>query len=367
MSRTVDYLPFSINIGSNVQGQSSYVIEPIRLTGHQAGVAKSAVVNKSLRQSSVMVAALANMLSEALDVDLFDNGDVAALTALLQDVILGGRKGILTAPTTFYVRSTGSDNNDGLTPSSAWATPQHAWNELFLHHNTNGQRVLIDIGAGTFPPLIISNPVIGGGYLEIYGAGMGSTTINADNAIAIFLTNNSFANVHDMKLQSNGTDFNTGFNLFLYHNSIMDAHSIHFGTTGGWGTPQNGCHILAGIGSMLYLGQFNTNTAYTVSGDAACFVNCSEGSVAAFANAVITLSGTRNWRESGIVSTSGSVVSFYSLENQTPCAFIGTATGSRFAVDGVSRISTATGGDVNWIPGSVPGSWVNNNVQFNYT
>ena len=362
MARTVDYLPFAINVGSNVEGQSSYVIEPIRLTGHQAGVAKSAVMNKTLRQSSVMTAALANLLSEALDVDVLDDGDVEALTALLQDVVMGGRVAILTAPTTFYVRTNGSDNNDGLTPSTAWATPQHAWDEIFYRHNLNGQYVGVDIGNGTFPEIMIYGEAVGGGYLDVYGAGMGSTTLSAADGKAVYLDNGAKALVRDMKLQSAGMSFSAGCNLFLYNNSMVDVRNINFGRTE---VANGGTHMVCGIGSIIYGGQWNVNNTYTISGDASNFVNCGKGSTIGFANVVITLVGTPHFSFANITTSIQSNVTFANTVGQTPCAWSGGATGVRFYVDGTSSIFTGTG-DVNWIPGSVAGSWVNNNVQGNY-
>lgn len=52
--------------------------------GYQAGTALSALVNKTLRQSSVMAAAVAQMISDTLGIDVNDDGNVATLTANLK-------------------------------------------------------------------------------------------------------------------------------------------------------------------------------------------------------------------------------------------------------------------------------------------
>lgn len=364
MARTVDYIPFSTNTGANIQGQSSYVIEPIRLTGHQAGVAKSAVVNKTLRQSSVMVAALANMLSEALDVDVLDDGDVDALMGLLQDVVLGGRSTILTTDVVYYIRTGGSNSNDGLTPSTAFATPQKAFDTILYELNLNGYMATIDIGNGTFSSLAMIGDVFAGN-LEVRGAGKGSTTIDGVNSPAIYLDVGARALISDMKLQSSGTGFNNGHNITIYNNSVMDLNEIHFGHTEGSGSPPNGAHINCGIGSTVYMGQWDRSSVYTIGNSAYAFIITTQGSVIGIANAAVTLTGTPAWSGYGIACVNNSSINFNNYAGQQVCSFTGAATGPRFLVDGTSTIGTGTG-DANWLPGSTAGSWVNSNLQLNY-
>lgn len=75
---TNDFLPFATAGGANVQSQSDYAAEPARLAGVIAGTARSALANKSWRQSSTMASALGAYLA-ANGYDALDNGDVNAL------------------------------------------------------------------------------------------------------------------------------------------------------------------------------------------------------------------------------------------------------------------------------------------------
>lgn len=53
---------------------------------------------------------------------------------------------------TFYVATTGSDSNDGLSSATAWATLQRAFNAIPQGYNAN---LVIQLGAGTFESAII--------------------------------------------------------------------------------------------------------------------------------------------------------------------------------------------------------------------
>ena len=99
----------------------------------------------------------------------------------------------LAANRTYYVRTDGSDSNDGLTNSSggAFLTIQHAVNvaralDLAIY------TVTIQVGAGTFAENVSIGPLVGGANtatpLIILGAGYASTTIGAGSGNAIVAT-----------------------------------------------------------------------------------------------------------------------------------------------------------------------------------
>lgn len=370
MARTVDYLPFAINVGSNVEGQSSYVIEPIRLTGHQAGVAKSAVMNKSLRQHSVMVAALANLLSEALDVDVLDDGDVEALKNMLQDVLMGGRSSILTADLTLYVRTAGSNSNDGLTPTTAFATVQYAVDYAFTHLQLNGFILTIDIGPGTFTgATIIAAPMVGQrgiAGLLISGAGKGSTTLTSQAPVFHFVAGGAGI-ISNMRMTSpGGTAWGDG-SCIMCHNSQVLAFDIDFGPATNAGGGAFGDQIHSSIASSVQLGNIDKDYFYNISGGGRTFAAAYAGSTITIWNAKFTITGTPAYSGSFIQCSGSANVQCFSVAPGTGTTFSGATTGIRYWVDGVSTIRTTPGGaPPNFFPGSLPGVVVNNNLQQNY-
>jgi hypothetical protein len=370
MARVVDYLPFAINVGANVEGQSSYVIEPIRLTGHQAGVAKSAVMNKSLRQHSVMVAALANLLSEALDIDVLDDGDVESLKNILQDVLMGGRSTILTTDMTLYVRTAGSNSNDGLTPTTAFATVQYAVDYAFTHLQLNGFILTIDVGGGTFSGATnIVAPMVGqrgSGGLLIMGAGKGSTTLSSQAPVFHFAAGGAGILTNMRMTSTGGTAWGDG-SLIMAHNSQVLAFDIDFGAATSLGGGSFGDQIHSSISSSVQLGNVDKDYFYNISGGGRCFAAAYAGSVITIWNAKFTLTGTPAYSGAFIQSSGSASVQCFLVAPGTGTAFSGAATGPHYWVDGASTIRTTYGdGNATFFPGSTPGVVVNNNLQLNY-
>lgn len=65
MSGTNEILPFaSTNTGTNLLTQAEYAADAQRTTGNQPGIARSKLVNKSLRQASLLAAGLAEFIAD---------------------------------------------------------------------------------------------------------------------------------------------------------------------------------------------------------------------------------------------------------------------------------------------------------------
>ena len=82
---TTDFLPFATATGANVESQATYAGLSSTANGFSAGTAASAQVNKVLRQSSFMVAAIAEMLV-GFGISTADDGN---LTNLVNDLLAG--------------------------------------------------------------------------------------------------------------------------------------------------------------------------------------------------------------------------------------------------------------------------------------
>jgi len=84
---TIDYKPIANGVGANVVSQGQYLTDLAPggslETGYVSGTAQSNQVNKTVRQSSVMTAAVATFISNQLITDVLDDGNVTALTALV--------------------------------------------------------------------------------------------------------------------------------------------------------------------------------------------------------------------------------------------------------------------------------------------
>lgn len=87
---TVDYLPIANAAGAAVESQADYSGDATLPNGYQTGIVTQLKFNKSLRQLSVMVAAIANYISQQLNIDVLDDGNVANLVTNLQNAIVTG-------------------------------------------------------------------------------------------------------------------------------------------------------------------------------------------------------------------------------------------------------------------------------------
>lgn len=87
---TNDFLPFAGGAGANVLTQAAYVAQAaLRSNGFSAGTAQSAQLNKVWRQSSIMAAALAQMISDNTGADVLDDGTTATILANLENAVAG--------------------------------------------------------------------------------------------------------------------------------------------------------------------------------------------------------------------------------------------------------------------------------------
>jgi len=78
-----DFLPFAVGAGANVLTQAQYAALSAVASGYSAGVAQSAAINKTLRQSSIMAAVLAQFIVQRTGENVIDDGTTATILANL--------------------------------------------------------------------------------------------------------------------------------------------------------------------------------------------------------------------------------------------------------------------------------------------
>lgn len=76
-----DFLPFAAASGANVLDQADYAAASATATGFVSGVASSQAVNKTLRQTSIIAAAIAKFIVNEIDADVIDDGTLDTIIA----------------------------------------------------------------------------------------------------------------------------------------------------------------------------------------------------------------------------------------------------------------------------------------------
>lgn len=94
-----DFLPFATGSTANVLSQPAYAALPAVATGYQSGVAQSAALNKTWRQSSIMSAVLAQFIADRSGSNAVDDGTTATLLANLKQAVTAGYNGFVSHST----------------------------------------------------------------------------------------------------------------------------------------------------------------------------------------------------------------------------------------------------------------------------
>lgn len=87
----IDYQPIATGAGANVDSQANFQGSGYQTNGFTAGVAQSAQMNKVWRQSSMIAAAVANVISQVLGgINVLDDGNLTNLVNLLLQMLFNG-------------------------------------------------------------------------------------------------------------------------------------------------------------------------------------------------------------------------------------------------------------------------------------
>ena len=250
---------------------------------------------------------------------------------------------LLTADRTYYVRTDGSDSNDGTadTAGGAWLTLQHAWEWVSTNLRQNGFVVTIQVADGTYSAGIdtYNNPVSPTGV--VYLRGNPTTPANVHINLSYFYFVNLAYTVHISGFKITGSP---GSSLVAASNNSF----VYVGTN-----PGN-----LEVGGMVFAGDFNVallafqqSTIYyegTMSfvspgSSVGGIANIVDNSIGVILPDDITFSGTWPFLGSVLSATTSSYLFFY-----TGSITGGTVTGTRYYADMYSfpDISATPPGDV---------------------
>jgi hypothetical protein len=243
---------------------------------------------------------------------------------------------VLTANRTYYVRTDGSDSNNGLsnTAGGAFLTLQKAVNTVAAL-DLSIYNVTIQIADGTYTGAVVVNgPWIGSGTVTLLGnSGTPANVLlstGASNAITV--QNGGALAVKDLKLTNTGT-----FLLVAQTGGFISFANLDFGACGAQQirTSDNG--------------RITASGNYTISGGGAYHVTCVGCSAVRIQNRTVTLTGTPAF------ATAFANAQLCSATLFNGCTFSGSATGPRYEAIQNGVLYT-NGGGANYFPGDSVGS-----------
>ena len=244
------------------------------------------------------------------------------------------------AAANYYVSTTGSDSNDGLTSGTAWLTIQHAWNVL-LTLDLQGQAVVVNIAAGTYTAgmvAVFNAPT--GGTVTFNGAG--ATTIISKTGGQCFQVALApcTVTVQNMKLKT------------ITSGSCLEAYGPGSVIYVGPGVTFDACaqyHMYAASGGEIAVGY-----GYTISGSAtnAHYGAITDGLILVNNGLTVTVSASVSFGTAFAYATNGALIS-----SVTTTFSLGgnTVTGPRFAVSEDGIIDTAST-SLTYFPGTTGGT-----------
>lgn len=166
-----DILRFADNdTGTNLLTQAEYLVDPQREIGNQPGIARSKLVNKVLRQSSLIAAAVAQFIANNQAIDVTDDLDPADLVTYLTEALGNGlaptlRNQVVTA---FDTVGTGAAYTLTTDPvQAAYVAGKTRLNVTFHTANTTTTPTLNVDGLGAAPIKVLGaanskvDPIIG--------------------------------------------------------------------------------------------------------------------------------------------------------------------------------------------------------------
>lgn len=248
---------------------------------------------------------------------------------------------LLTAGRIYYVRTDGSDSNDGLldSPSGAFLTWQKAFDAI-ARLDINGQQVTVqhgtEVGVKTFTVPTTINTMTGGGTIQVLGSStVGNTVFNVVGADPFKLFDTHIAVNFDQMTLLGGT---LGCISILYDSIGTIGGNVHFGVAA---FAHVYIHDAQAIGLLL-------GSTYKIDGGGGyhIFIN---GGFVFHESCIVTLTGTPAFAGAFVQAINGGVIQCINLFTA------GAATGPRFFADSNGVINTF-GQGVNIFPGNVAGT-----------
>jgi hypothetical protein len=244
----------------------------------------------------------------------------------------------LTANRTYYVATTGSDTNDGLTSGAAFATLQKAYN-IVSALDLSGMTVTIQVAAGTYSSGVsATTPQVGAGSICF----VGDTTTPSNVLVSTTNANCFSASGPSVIIYVAGFKLvaaTSGRGLFATNNGVININgAMEFGACATH-------HIIASSFGLVNC----SSGAITISGGSVDFVNAQQQGTIVLQGTTVTLTGTPAFSSA---FANSALLGMLSLALMT---FSGSATGKRYSATSNSVIYTAGGGST-YFPGSTDGT-----------
>lgn len=252
----------------------------------------------------------------------------------------------LRANATFYVSTSGSDfTGDGLTPGTAWRTPQHAWNAINAYVDANGYFITISIGPGSYGNFQTNQSIVPNcptvtfqGDEETPGNVVFNGATGYPAALCTSPTLVFFRGIRFKGMMTMGSGYE-GCGLASVDLGNVYVDKCDFAACAAYQMVADDRGALSAY-----------NGSYTISGGALVHVAAAANGILSINACSLVISGTPNYSRAFAEAVRCGVVQFWITS-----AVTGAATGVRYHATLNGVVDTETGGNVNALPGNAAG------------
>ena len=345
MTFSNDFKAFAIGGGANVETPSAWAADTSLALGFQSGQASSTKFNTALRQSTSIMAMIAQFTADYGPGNVQDNGVIATLETQFSAALisyLSTRLPTYYVPiipqTIFYVATTGNDSNPG-TLALPFATLAGA--KTYISQFSAPSGVTINVAAGTYTSASNTLAFSAGKTLvagwTIVGAGVGSTIIDASaTGCWGFTTNGDTVTVSGLMVKHYNGAFSAQSGGIMYVGAIaaqgVGSTSSTYGAGNSGTISINGPQTLTGTVGSIFSGTSGGDMTCGYTGGAAAAFNVSgltitiSTAVMGLAAALVLYPANTTWTgtpggtgQRFSVGTAGGVNSFGSGYQYFPC------------------------------------------------
>jgi hypothetical protein len=244
---------------------------------------------------------------------------------------------VLTATRTYYVRTDGSDSNNGLanTSGGAFLTIQRGVDEVANTLDISAQAVVIRVADGAYNAPVILKPFVGSGTVVLRGnvASPANVTITLSGANCVAANTAGRWHVEGLKLSVTSG----GFNCIDASTTALSFALLVFGAS-------TGHHLVASRG-----GSVTASGNYEISGNANFHISAQHQGLVFVNNRTVTLTGTPAFTYGFVFSSAGSEVYAPGM------TFVGAATGPYYAAT-LNGVIDTSGAMTPYFPGNAAGT-----------
>jgi hypothetical protein len=251
----------------------------------------------------------------------------------------------LTAPLSLYVNAaTGSDTNNGLSPTTAFATPQAAWNFIMQRLDVGGQSITVHMADGSYPPLRCEGSPVGAGTAGVtfFGDDVSPTSCVISNAIgtAVAVIGGAIVTLRGVHLQAAGSNqiySESGSGLSCV-GGLAIVNNVDFGTC-------SYAHMLAQAGGQIV----TYGTPYSISSNASFHMLANGGGTISIVASPVTLYNSPTFSQAFVEAWALGYVGAYQA------VFNGAAHGKRYFCQANGVVACGVNPDT-FFPGDVAGT-----------